>query len=48
MSKYEGIQLPGGATLNGRQTYDDAITEIQQIEDEYITNYSLPPMDLIM
>jgi hypothetical protein len=48
MSKYEGVQLPGGLTMNGRQIYDDAITELQQIEDDYITNYSLPPEDLIM
>lgn len=48
MSKFEGVQLPGGTTLNGRLIYDDAVTELQQIEDEYRDNYSIPPEDIIM
>lgn len=45
--KYDGIQLPGGVTLNGRQIYDDAISEIQQIEDEYKDSYTMPILDII-
>jgi len=33
--KFEGMQLPGGVTLNGRQTYDDAVAEIQALEETW-------------
>ena len=45
--KFQGAQLPGGITLNGRQIYDDAVAELQQIEDEMSSTYELPPMDMI-
>jgi len=31
--KFEGMQLPGGVTLNGRQMFDDANNEIQSLEE---------------
>jgi len=40
--KFEGMQLPGGVTMNGRQLYDDAIQEIQRIEEEMQLRYQLP------
>tara|TARA_Y100000593_G_scaffold81172_1_gene151751 strand:+ start:692 stop:1702 length:1011 start_codon:yes stop_codon:yes gene_type:complete len=40
--KFEGMQLPGGITLNGRQLYDDANTEIERIEEEVQLKYQLP------
>ena len=40
--KFEGMQLPGGVTLNGRQLYDDAIQEIDKIEEEVQLKYQLP------
>ena len=40
--KFEGVQLPGGITLNGRQLYDDAITEIEKLEVEGKLEYQLP------
>ena len=40
--KFEGVQLPGGITLNGRQLYDDAVTEIEYLEREGRLEYSLP------
>ena len=40
--KFEGVQLPGGVTLNGRQLYDDAITEIEKLEVEGKLEYQLP------
>ncbi len=40
--KYEGMQLPGGTTLNGRQIFDDASTEIQMLDDEIFSKYQLP------
>ena len=36
------MQLPGGTTLNGRQIFDDATTEIQMLDDEIYTKYQLP------
>lgn len=32
--KFEGIQMPGGVTLNGRQIYEDAIQDIEKLEEE--------------
>lgn len=40
--KFEGMQLPGGITLNGRQLFDDATQEIQQIEEDMQLRYQLP------
>ena len=40
--KFEGMQLPGGITLNGRQLYDDANTELEKIEEEVQLKYQLP------
>tara|TARA_B100000686_G_C16782796_1_gene973100 strand:+ start:567 stop:1562 length:996 start_codon:yes stop_codon:yes gene_type:complete len=40
--KFEGMQLPGGVTLNGRQMYDDAQQELERIEEELQLKYQLP------
>jgi hypothetical protein len=45
--KFNGVQLPGGITLNGRQIYDDAILEIEKLEEKLHDEYELPPMDMI-
>ena len=47
MIKFNNVQLPGGITMNGRQLYEDALAEIQQIESEVLSKYAIPPMDLI-
>lgn len=41
--KFEGMQLPGGVTLNGRQIYDDAVTEIAAVEEQMQLKYEMPP-----
>ncbi len=41
--KFEGMQLPGGVTLNGRQIYDDAKTEIDQLREKIRLEQELPP-----
>jgi hypothetical protein len=41
--KFDGMQLPGGVTINGRAIFDDAITEIQKIEEEADTRWQFPP-----
>jgi len=47
MIKFNNVQLPGGITMNGRQLYEDALAEIQQIESEVLSKYAIPPMDMI-
>lgn len=48
LSKFEGNVLPNGITLNGSKIQDDAKDEIQMLEDEMISSYSIPPRDMIM
>ena len=43
LSKFEGMQLPGGITLNGRQMYDDATAEIEKIKENMRLEHELPP-----
>ena len=45
--KFQGVMLPGGVQLNGRQIYEDAIKEIEEIEYSLKTEYEIPPLDLI-
>ena len=45
--KFEGMQLPGGVTLNGRQIYDDAVQDIEKIEETMQLTYE-KPIDLFM
>jgi len=42
MAKFGGLQLPGGVTLNGKETYDAAVEEIRMLEQEMINDYSGP------
>ena len=45
--KFQGVKLPGGVELNGRQIYEDGVAEIQALEDKMTSEYELPPLDLI-
>jgi hypothetical protein len=45
--KFQGVKLPGGVELNGRQIYDDGQKEIDDIIQEMPTTYELPPLDMI-
>jgi hypothetical protein len=45
--KFQGVKLPGGIELNGRQMYDDAQLEIDKINEEMLRTYEIPPLDLI-
>lgn len=47
MKKFGGIQLPGGVTLNGDQIFQEALQEIQQIEQEMSLKYELPPTFMV-
>jgi hypothetical protein len=45
--KFQGVKLPGGVELNGRQLYDDAVAELNQIQEMMSTTYELPPLDFV-
>ena len=45
--KFQGVKLPGGIELNGRQIYDDALRELEMIKQEMSSTYELPPLDFI-
>jgi hypothetical protein len=45
--KFQGVKLPGGVELNGRQIYDDAQKEIDAIMEKMSNTYELPPLDMI-
>ena len=45
--KFQGVKLPGGVELNGRQIYDDGQKEIDTILQDMSTQYELPPLDMI-
>ena len=40
--KFEGMQLPGGVTINSRQIYDDGVEEINKLEEEMQLAWQLP------
>jgi hypothetical protein len=42
MKKFGGLQLPGGVMLNGKETWDEATTEIERLEQEMEKNYGAP------
>ena len=42
LKKFQGVQLPGGVTINADQIYQDAIAEITQIESEMQSRFELP------
>ena len=43
LKKFEGVQLPGGVTLNGKTIYDEAVDEIVRIEEQMSLKWELPP-----
>jgi len=45
--KFQGVKLPGGVELNGRQLYDDAQKEIDILMEKMSNTYELPPFDMI-
>ena len=47
LSKFAGLQLPGGVTLDGKTIYNEAIAEIERLETEMATNY-FGPLEFFM
>lgn len=42
LKKFEGVQLPGGVTLNGQKIFDEATEEIDNLKQEAQNTYQLP------
>lgn len=47
LTKFTGLELPGGVKFNGEKILDDAKQEIDKLEQEMISSYSLPVSDMI-
>ena len=45
--KFKGVKLPGGLELNGREMYDDAERELEDLKQRMTLEYEVPPLDLI-
>ena len=45
--KFRGVKLPGGIELNGRELYEDAQRELDEIQKRMSMDYELPPYDFI-
>ena len=45
--KFRGVRLPGGIELNGREIYEDAERELEQLKQTMMLEHELPPYDMI-
>ena len=47
LSKFDGVAMLGGVTLNGRQLYSEALQDIEKLEDEIRKSFELNPAMMI-
>ena len=47
LSKFNGVAMVGGVTLNGQQIYSEALADIEKLEQEIRTTYELNPALMI-
>lgn len=47
LTKFIGMQLPGGVQFNGERILEDSRQQIDKLEQEMISSYSLPVSDFI-
>jgi hypothetical protein len=45
--KFRGVKLPGGIELNGREIYEDAERELEDIKSRMTLEYEIPALDFI-
>ena len=45
--KFQGAQLPGGITMNGEFIYNEGKSKVEKLEEEMLTQYETPPLDMI-
>jgi hypothetical protein len=46
-AKFKGMKLPGGIEYNGRELFEDAQREIDNLMEKMSSQYELPPLDMI-
>ena len=44
LSKFNGVAMLGGVTMNGEQIYTQAIEEVSKLEEQIQLAFELPPM----
>lgn len=47
LTKFIGMNMPGGVQFNGERILTDAQQEIEKMEQEMISSYSMPVLDLV-
>lgn len=47
LTKFSGMVLPGGVQFNGEKIQDDAKAEIESLEQEMMTSYTLPAFHMV-
>ena len=47
LSKFGGVQMIGGVTLNGQQIFQEAMQDVEKLEQEIRTTYELNPAIMI-
>ena len=47
MSKFDKMQLPGGVTMRGVDIYNEAVGDIEKVEQEIRNTYEQPPSFLV-
>ena len=47
LSKFNGVAMLGGVTMNGETIYSQAIEEKQRLEEQIQLAYELPPMHMV-
>ena len=47
LSKFNGVAMLGGVTLNGQQIFSEALSDIEKLETELRTTYELNPAMMI-
>ena len=43
LSKFDGVAMIGGVTLNGRQIYSESLQDIEKLETEIRSTFELNP-----
>ena len=47
MSKFDGMQLPGGVTINGKSMLEEATVEIRELRERMRLEQEVPPDFLV-
>ena len=47
LSKFQGVQMLGGVTLNGAKLFEEAQADIEKLEEQIQLAYELPPNYMI-